>query len=82
MVEETRFTWGDFTLCEQTTTSVDMPHTVALTWDHQGVRPLAQSERILAGDAAQSTIDQRYFAIVTDLIGAPTELIDESGDLA
>ncbi|MFJ7523738.1 RHS repeat-associated core domain-containing protein [Streptomyces griseus] len=82
VVEETRFTWDGFTLCEQTTTSADMPHTVALTWDHQGVRPLAQSVRILAGDAAQSTIDQRYFAIVTDLIGAPTELIDESGDLA
>ncbi|MFJ9328102.1 putative T7SS-secreted protein [Streptomyces sp. NPDC101230] len=82
VVEETRFTWDGFTLCEQTTTSADMPHTVALTWDHQGVRPLAQSERILAGDAAQSTIDRRYFAIVTDLIGAPTELIDESGDLA
>ncbi|MFB6425084.1 putative T7SS-secreted protein [Streptomyces microflavus] len=82
VVEETRFTWDGFVLCEQTTTSADMPHTVALTWDHQGVRPLAQSERILAGDAAQSTINQRYFAIVTDLIGAPTELIDESGDLA
>ncbi|MEU2572057.1 putative T7SS-secreted protein [Streptomyces anulatus] len=82
VVEETRFTWDGSTLCEQTTTSADVPHSVALTWDHQGVRPLAQSERILAGDAAQSTIDQRYFAIVTDLIGSPTELIDESGELA
>ncbi|MFW3460569.1 putative T7SS-secreted protein [Streptomyces microflavus] len=82
VVEETMFTWDGSTLCEQTTTSADVPHTVALTWDHQGVRPLAQSERILAGDAAQSTIDQRYFAIVTDLIGSPTELIDESGELA
>ncbi|MFW3473989.1 putative T7SS-secreted protein [Streptomyces microflavus] len=82
VVEETMFTWDGSTLCEQTTTSADVPHTVALTWDHQGVRPLAQSERILARDAAQSTIDQRYFAIVTDLIGTPTELIDESGELA
>ncbi|MFB6699013.1 putative T7SS-secreted protein [Streptomyces rubiginosohelvolus] len=82
VVEETRFAWDGSTLCEQTTTSADVPHTVALTWDHQGVRPLAQSERILAGDTAQSTVDQRYFAIVTDLIGSPTELIDESGDLA
>ncbi|MEU2762078.1 putative T7SS-secreted protein [Streptomyces sp. NPDC007094] len=82
VVEETRFTWDGSTLCEQTTTSADVPHTVALTWDHQGVRPLAQSERILSGDAAQSTIDRRYFAIVTDLIGSPTELIDESGELA
>ncbi|THA36505.1 RHS repeat protein [Streptomyces sp. A1277] len=82
VLEETRFTWDGSTLCEQTTTSADLPNTVALTWDHHGVRPLAQSERILAGDTAQSIIDQRYFAIVTDLVGSPTELVDESGELA
>ncbi|MFH9465880.1 putative T7SS-secreted protein [Streptomyces clavifer] len=82
VIEETRFTWDGNTLCEQTTTSQEVPHTVALTWDHRGVRPLAQSERILTADASQSVVDERFFAIATDLIGAPTELIDESGDLA
>ncbi|MEW1719393.1 putative T7SS-secreted protein [Streptomyces sp. NPDC093109] len=82
VVEETRFTWDGTTLCEQTTIGVALPHTVALTWDHQGLRPLTQTERILAPDASQNAIDERFFAIATDLIGTPTELIDESGTLA
>lgn len=27
-------------------------------------------------------MDRRFFAIVTDLVGTPTELVDESGDIA
>jgi RHS repeat-associated protein len=68
--ETIHFTWDGTTLCEQTTENV------TLTWDHAGLRPLAQTER------RTDTDDERFFAIVTDLIGTPTELIDESGDLA
>ncbi|MEU9191273.1 RHS repeat-associated core domain-containing protein, partial [Streptomyces sp. NPDC048484] len=81
VVEETRFTWDGPTLCEQTTHGPDQPNTVALTWDHRGHTPLAQTERILADDG-QNEIDRRFFAIATDLIGTPTELIDETGDIA
>ncbi|MGC5365332.1 putative T7SS-secreted protein [Streptomyces sp. DT24] len=82
VAEETRFTWDGTTLCEQTTTSADLPNPVTLTWDHRGTRPLAQSERILDADTPQRTIDERFFAIATDLIGTPTDLIDENGTLA
>ncbi|MFE5911367.1 putative T7SS-secreted protein [Streptomyces wedmorensis] len=68
--ETVHFTWDGTTLCEQTTDDI------TLTWDHAGLRPLAQTER-----RADST-DERFFAIVTDLIGTPTELVDESGVLA
>ncbi|MCX4664857.1 putative T7SS-secreted protein [Streptomyces uncialis] len=80
--EEVRFTWDGTTLCEQTTVATGLPHPVTLSWDHHGLRPLAQTERILDAHAPQSVIDQRFFAIATDLIGTPTELIDESGDIA
>ncbi|MEU9608563.1 RHS repeat-associated core domain-containing protein [Streptomyces sp. NPDC048057] len=82
VLEETRFTWDATTLCEQVTHSPDLPHPVALTWDHQGLRPLSQSERRLSADASQTEVDERFFAIATDLVGTPTELIDESGELA
>jgi uncharacterized protein RhaS with RHS repeats len=59
-----------------------LPHPVAVTWDHQGLRPLAQTERILSGEATQTEIDTRFFAIVTDLVGTPSELIDEQGEIA
>ncbi|NEC67720.1 putative T7SS-secreted protein [Streptomyces sp. SID9727] len=82
VVEEARFTWDDATLCEQTTISPSFPRPVVLTWDHQGTRPMAQHERIIAADTDPSTTDERFFAIATDLIGAPAELVDESGNLA
>ncbi|MFF5315136.1 putative T7SS-secreted protein [Streptomyces massasporeus] len=82
VVEEVRFTWDGLTLCEQTSHQPDVPNTVALTWDHRDVVPLAQTERILTADDRQEEIDRRFFAIATDLIGTPTELIDETGDIA
>ncbi|WP_174589079.1 RHS repeat-associated core domain-containing protein, partial [Streptomyces sparsogenes] len=39
------------------------------------------TERITEA-TTQREIDQRFFAIVTDLVGTPTELVDESGDIA
>ncbi|MEW1826506.1 putative T7SS-secreted protein [Streptomyces sp. NPDC088196] len=82
VVEKVEFTWDGTTLCEQTTTSVDLPNPVILTWDHQGLTPIAQIERITAAEAPQDEIDSRFFAIITDLVGTPTELIDEQGDIA
>ncbi|MGX1274857.1 putative T7SS-secreted protein [Streptomyces phaeoluteigriseus] len=82
IAEEIRFTWDGTTLCEQTVHTPDLPHVVALTWDHRGLAPLSQTERLLTPDERQEEIDRRFFAIATDLIGTPTELIDESGHIA
>ncbi|MFB6616925.1 DUF6531 domain-containing protein [Streptomyces sp. NPDC056367] len=70
VAEETLFTWDGSTLCEETAGPI------TLTWTHNGLHPLTQTERILG------TTDDRFFSIVTDLIGTPRELVDESGDIA
>ncbi|MFI1885369.1 putative T7SS-secreted protein [Streptomyces jumonjinensis] len=80
--EKIHFTWDGATLCEQITTSPELTNPIILTWDHQGLRPMAQTERILKADTSQEVVNERFFAITTDLLGTPTELIDESGDLA
>ncbi|MFJ5972896.1 putative T7SS-secreted protein [Streptomyces sp. NPDC093060] len=82
VVERVDFTWDGTTLCEQTTTSPELPNPVTLTWDHQGLLPVAQTERITTAHTPQDEIDSRFFAIVTDLVGTPSELIDEHGDIA
>ncbi|MEV8016799.1 DUF6531 domain-containing protein [Streptomyces sp. NPDC086554] len=82
IAERTFFTWDGSTLCEQTTVTHDCPDPVTLTWDHAGLQPLAQSERMVAADSSQDEIDSRFFAIVTDLVGTPTELLDEQGVIA
>lgn len=85
VAEETVFTWHGSTLIEQTTTSADWPGRETLTWDHDptGLTPLTQATRYTpAADAPQSETDTRFHAIVTDLIGTPTHLVDESGHVA
>ncbi|MCZ4083353.1 putative T7SS-secreted protein [Streptomyces antarcticus] len=82
VAEEVTFTWDGSVLCEQTTRSSHLPHPVTITWDHDGLVPVAQLERILDGPSGQREIDRRFFAIVTDLIGTPTALLDEQGETA
>ena len=82
VLEETRFTWDGATLTEETTHVPGSDEALTLTWDHDGPIPLAQTERKTLADAPQHAFDERFFAIITDLIGTPTELVDESGDIA
>ncbi|MEU0526649.1 DUF6531 domain-containing protein [Streptomyces niveus] len=76
VAEETRFTYQGTTLIEETSTSTDWTGAQTLTWDHDEstLTPLAQTTRY--------DTDIRFYAIVTDLIGTPTHLIDESGTTA
>lgn len=74
-----RFTWDGTNLAEQTDTAAD----TVTTWEYDDERPLAQFESRSAGDALnQAEVDTRFFAVVTDLVGAPTELVDEQGGIA
>ncbi|UDM04805.1 DUF6531 domain-containing protein [Streptomyces longhuiensis] len=82
VTERTTFTWDGATLCEQTVHSSGSPELITLTWDHDGRVPIAQTETKSLAAAPQDAIDQRFFAIVTDQIGTPTELVDEAGIIA
>ncbi|HEX3925999.1 MAG TPA: DUF6531 domain-containing protein, partial [Streptosporangiaceae bacterium] len=61
-----------------------------VTWDYRPdtFTPLTQTEHLSSGDPgdlgdlAQKQIDQQFYAIVTDLIGSPSELVGPDGDLA
>ncbi|AIR98138.1 putative T7SS-secreted protein [Streptomyces glaucescens] len=82
VIEQVTFTWDGTILCEQTTASRDLPNRVTLTWDHRGLHPVAQTERIHSANGSQEEIDSRFFAIITDLIGTPSELVDVQGEIA
>ncbi|MFJ4921817.1 RHS repeat domain-containing protein [Streptomyces sp. NPDC088725] len=73
-----RFAWDGTQLAEETDTATG----VTLTWEYEGPQPMSQLERRLPADTGQQEVDSRFFAIVTDVIGAPTELVDEQGDIA
>ncbi|MGP4002869.1 RHS repeat-associated core domain-containing protein [Streptomyces sp. 8N706] len=73
-VEASTYCWDCGQLAEQYT-----GHTT-LVWDYIGMRPLSQRE--MNTDSAQREIDRRFFAIVADLAGSPSELIAPDGDIA
>ncbi|MGA5199493.1 RHS repeat-associated core domain-containing protein, partial [Streptomyces exfoliatus] len=79
------FCWDGSLLAEQATCATAARPSVILTWDHKDLTPLTQVERKIAGSslsrASESVVDQRFFSVITDLVGAPTELASESGDI-
>jgi RHS repeat-associated protein len=76
VLEHITFTWHGTELCEQVHSSGK-----AITWDFDGdFRPVTQLERLAS--ASQEWIDSRFYAIVTDLAGTPTELLDLDGNPA
>ncbi|MFJ3665755.1 RHS repeat-associated core domain-containing protein [Streptomyces sp. NPDC090106] len=81
VAERTDFCWDGTTLCEQTTHQTGTANEITLTWGHQGLHPVSQTERVTAVGERQEEIDTRFFAIVTDLIGAPRELLDGGGNI-
>jgi YD repeat-containing protein len=75
VAEQVDFFWDGSTLAEQVHNGV-----VATTWDWEPgrVRPVGQTHR----ERDQQWFDKQFYSIVTDLVGTPTELIDEHGNLA
>ncbi|MGW7572566.1 putative T7SS-secreted protein [Streptomyces sp. NPDC054765] len=81
VLEEVVFNWDGANLAEQSAHTRNSPDSIALTWDHDGLRVIAQTERKTLTDAPQQEIDQRFFAVITDLVGAPAVLVDVHGHI-
>ncbi|WP_457028212.1 DUF6531 domain-containing protein [Kitasatospora sp. P5_F3] len=77
------FCWDEDRLAEQTSVSAE-GRTVVTTWDWEPheYRPASQLHRSWPSDAPQTETDRRFYAIVTDAIGAPSELVTTDGRIA
>ncbi|MEV6711486.1 RHS repeat-associated core domain-containing protein [Lentzea sp. NPDC051208] len=75
--ERVDFTWDGATLAEQVRSGGR-----TTTWNYQPgtSTPVTQAESTRI--APQESIDQQFYAIVTDLVGTPVELVDVTGELA
>ncbi|MFF4396562.1 RHS repeat-associated core domain-containing protein [Streptomyces sp. NPDC001480] len=78
LLETVRFTWDGPHLAEQSDTSTRS----VTTWEYEDDHPVAQFERRAGALSSQDEIDARFFAVVTDLVGKPTELVSEDGEIA
>ncbi|GAA1942673.1 colicin E3/pyocin S6 family cytotoxin [Kitasatospora viridis] len=75
---ETRFCWDDQVLAEQGEHVVGRTTVTTRTWEYepQSWAPVAQVERTRDADG---TVTERHHAVVTDLVGTPTELVTADG---
>ncbi|WP_051385779.1 DUF6531 domain-containing protein [Actinokineospora inagensis] len=70
VVEQVAFTWDGTRLVEQTTGTT----TTSWEYDPNGYTPVSQ--------LTQSDVDTRFYAIVSDHVGTPTELVAPDGTVA
>lgn len=82
VVEQVDFVWDDTVLVEQAT--LHGPELILrdiTTWDYEPgtFRPVCQAVRRFPPGTPQHQYDVEFYAIVADLVGTPTELVDESG---
>jgi RHS repeat-associated protein len=79
IIEETRFAWDGQILVEQEQLASGV--VTATTWEYEPGTwaPVSQDRRTFYAEAPQHVIDRQFHAIVTDLVGAPTELITQDG---
>ncbi|GLY75710.1 hypothetical protein Airi01_039770 [Actinoallomurus iriomotensis] len=85
--EQITFAWDGVVLAEQAhmrgePSGAAVVH--ATTWEYAPgeCRPIGQVTHTSLRDAPQESIDQRFYAIVSDLVGSPAELIDADGRIA
>ncbi|HEV7935717.1 MAG TPA: RHS repeat-associated core domain-containing protein [Actinomadura sp.] len=83
VIDATWFSWDGTQLAEQVTTTPDgRAHATSWDWEAGGHRAVTQIRRSWALNASQARIDIAFYAIVTDLVGTPTELVTLDGRIA
>jgi len=88
VVEQVDFTLDGVVLAEQThtdwrpgTAEPAGSHTTVWNWEPDSFRPVSQTERTPLQAAPQEWVDEQFYAIVTDLVGTPAEMVDPGGDI-
>ncbi|MDT0320227.1 DUF6531 domain-containing protein [Streptomyces millisiae] len=82
VAERTEFVWSGTLLVEQLDVDEESRATSSTTWEYRGHHPVLQIEgRAAGGDPEQAEYDRRFLAIVTDLVGAPAQLVDDAGEI-
>jgi len=78
IAEQTQFTWDGANLAEEVRDGGTHAQPVATVWDWEPgtARVVTQTRRVLGRGGVE------FHTVVTDLVGAPSELVDERGDVA
>ncbi|MEU5852391.1 DUF6531 domain-containing protein [Saccharopolyspora shandongensis] len=88
VLEQIEFVWDGTVLAEQAHTGglpnrPDFIDARVTAWNYEPgtFRPITQTERSAFRSAPQQWIDEQFYSIVTDLVGTPTELLNDQGGI-
>lgn len=81
VLERTEFSWSDWQVVEQVRTAVDGGRHV-ITWDYHPTdgTVLTQVEQLLPA-GSDTAVGVRWYTVLTDQVGTPTELFTPTGEL-
>ncbi|WP_190822126.1 RHS repeat-associated core domain-containing protein [Saccharopolyspora pogona] len=89
VIEQVEFIWDGSVLTEQAHTDgrangPQLGDARVTVWDYVPgtFHPIAQTVRYSLRHAPQRWIDEEFYSIITDLVGSPTELINDHGGIA
>ncbi|WP_410672466.1 RHS repeat-associated core domain-containing protein [Amycolatopsis sp. cmx-4-68] len=84
VVEQIDFVWDGIVLAEQVRRVAGSADHRLTGWEYEPNRftPVVQREGSWRAERPQEWYDERFYAIVTDFAGAPTELVTERGAIA
>ncbi|MGH6656122.1 MAG: putative adhesin [Actinocrinis sp.] len=82
VAEEVQFSWDGARLAEQRTVRDGQAEVLTWDWDPGTHHAAAQTRRRFSAQSPQAEVDAAFYAIVTDLIGAPSELVAADGRIA
>lgn len=82
IVEQIEFTWDGSNLAEEHHLGPGGNRRLR-SWEIEPETdlPLIQGEKLIGAETPQHVVDQRFHAIVTDLVGTPTELVGLDGSV-
>ncbi|MFF8940871.1 RHS repeat-associated core domain-containing protein [Streptomyces sp. NPDC014864] len=80
-VDKTLFTWDNTQLAEQVSVRDGVADTDTWDWEPGTHRAVSQL-RTKGDEAGAGTLDRQFYAIVTDLVGTPSELVTQDGTIA
>jgi len=82
-VTQVRFSWDGPLVAEEEVVQSADARIITTNWDYRPGTwtPVAQEQRTSAPNAPQHLIDRQFHAIITDLVGAPSELVTVEGQV-
>ena len=86
VLDEVLFTWDGDHLAEQIVVEGGVGTVTTWDWQPGSIEPVAQTVRRIRheqlGEEQRAQLDEAFYAVITDIAGTPSDLVDQDGRIA